>query len=70
MEQIKEIIKDMNPVQIMEIVNVLVAEMSNKGALVHDDADPEWFIHHLEYREEVDEIFFIADTPTIAELYR
>ena len=70
MPDIKELVKGMTPVQMMEMVNEIIKEMSNKGALVRDDGDPDWYIHHLEYREDADEIYFVADTPTVGELGR
>lgn len=62
MDEINDFAKDKSPVQIMNIINHLIGVMSAKGALVHDDNDEDWFLHHLEYREDVDEIFFLCDT--------
>ena len=60
--QVSEIIKDKTPVEIMHMINEMIGVMSAKGTLVHDDNDEEWVLHHLEYREDVDEIFFLCDT--------
>lgn len=60
--QISELIKDKTPVEIMNMVNEMIGVMSAKGALVRDDNDEDWFLHHLEYREDVDEIFFLCDS--------
>lgn len=59
--QVSELINDKTPVEIMHMINEMIGVMSAKGALVHDDNDEEWVLHHLEYREDVDEIFFLCE---------
>lgn len=44
------------------MVNGLLGVMCAKGAKVYDDNDPDWYIDHLEYNKDADEIFFHACT--------
>ena len=59
--QISELIKDKTPVEIMHMINEMLGVMSAKGALVYDNDDNEWYLHHLEYKEDIDEIFFFCE---------
>lgn len=59
---VSELVKDKTPVEIMHIINELIGVMSAKGALIYDENDESWFIHHLEYNQEIDEIFYLSDT--------
>lgn len=59
--QISELVKDKTPVEIMRMINELIGVMRTKGALIYDENDEDWFLHHMEYRKDVDEIYFVSD---------
>lgn len=59
--QISELVKDKTPVEIMRMINELIGVMREKGALIYDENDEDWFLHHMEYRKDADEIYFVSD---------
>lgn len=61
MNNVDELVQDKTPVDIMHIINYLIGVMSERGALIYDDNDEDWFLHHMEYRKDVDEIYFVSD---------
>lgn len=51
--------KKRTPVDIMHEINILLA-MIPSNTKVRDKNDPEWYLDHLEYDAEEDEIYFIC----------
>lgn len=51
--------KKRTPVDIMHEINILLA-MIPGNTKVRDKNDPDWYLDHLEYDSEEDEIYFIC----------
>jgi hypothetical protein len=51
--------KKRTPVDIMHEINILLAMMPS-NTKVKDKNDPEWYLDHLEYDSEEDEIYFVC----------
>ncbi|HCJ08280.1 MAG TPA: hypothetical protein DHV96_07950 [Lachnospiraceae bacterium] len=57
LNSLKERGKKRTPVDIMHEINILLAMMTCK---VKDKNDPDWYLDHLEYDGEENEIYFIC----------